>query len=204
MPVLLVEGGRVLDDSPLIVQFADEVAPRGRKLLPASGAARQEALDLERELDLHFAPHVRRFVYFHMLPDRSKTLSLFHSGIPAIEQVVSSVAFPVIRTVMRRFMRVDQAGMQRSLDKVWKALDAIGARLRDGRPCLTGDRFGAADIAFASFAAPLVLPPEHPRLHVPVDRLPAAFGAELRLFRNHPAGQYAQRVYREHRAVVRA
>src|SRR6185437_10668653 len=58
VPVLLVEGGRVLDDSPLIVQFADEKAPEDRKLLASSGAARQEALDLERELDLHFAPHV--------------------------------------------------------------------------------------------------------------------------------------------------
>ena len=83
-PVLLVEGGRVLDDSPLIVQFADERAPQDRKLLASSGAARQEALDLERELDLHFAPHVRRFVYFHMLPHRTKTLSLFHSGIAAM------------------------------------------------------------------------------------------------------------------------
>jgi len=36
VPVLVLEGGRVLDDSPLIVRFADEAAPASWKILPPS------------------------------------------------------------------------------------------------------------------------------------------------------------------------
>ena len=39
--------------------------------------------------------------------------------------------------------------------------DAIAARLADGRPYLTGDRFTAADLTFACLAAAVVLPPEY-------------------------------------------
>jgi glutathione S-transferase len=200
--LLMEEGRRVLDDSPLIVQLADERAPEGRKLLPPSGAAREDALRLERQLDHDFAPHVRRFVYFHMLPQRAKTLALFRLGVPRLEHALTAIAFPVVRAFMKRAMRIDEAGMKRSLDKTWKTMDAIAERLRDGRPYLTGDRFGATDIAFAAFAAPLVAPPEHPKVQIPMEDLPRAFAGEVQLFRNHPAGKFAQRVYRDHRAVA--
>ena len=199
VPVLALEDGRVLDDSPLIVQYADAQAPQGRKLLPVDGRARQEAVELERQFDLHFAPNVRRFVYFHMLPERAGALSLFRVGVSRAEAAFMAAMYPAVRAVMRRFMRIDEAGMRRSLDRVWRSLDEVGARLRDGRPYLLGDRFGAADIAFASFAAPLVMPAEHPKVRASLSELPAAFAGEVHLFRQHPAGVFAQRAYRLHR-----
>jgi glutathione S-transferase len=200
VPLLQLEGGRILDDSPLIVQYADEHAPAGRKLLPADASARRAALELERQLDLHFAPHVRRFVYFHMLPEREQALTLFRVGISGAESVLVGIMYPAMRAIMRRFMRIDERGMRRSLDQVWSSFDEIGRRLFDGRPYLMGDRFGAADIAFASFAAPLVLPPEHPKVRAELSWLPRSFASEVTRFRQHPAGKFAERMYREHRA----
>jgi glutathione S-transferase len=60
VPVLVLEDGSVLADSPLIVRFADSRATRDRKLWPADGSARDEALALERRLDLEFALRVYR------------------------------------------------------------------------------------------------------------------------------------------------
>jgi glutathione S-transferase len=204
VPVLAVEGGPALDDSPLIVQYADEHATADRKLLPAPGPARDEFLALERHLDVEFAPHVRRLIYFHVLPRRNQTLELFRVDTPAGEQGVARLAFPLIRALMKRFMRIDERGMRRSQEAVRRVFDAIADRLRDGRPYLLGDRFGAADIAFAAFASPMVLPPEHPKVQVALDSLPAPLAAEIRTSREHPAGLYALRTYRERRAGAAA
>lgn len=58
----------VLDDSPLIVRWADHDAPADRKLLAAHGSAPYaDSLALERHLDVDFAPNVRRLACFHRL-----------------------------------------------------------------------------------------------------------------------------------------
>ncbi len=203
VPLLAVEGGPALDDSPLIVQYADAQAPAGSKLLPVPGPAREEAIALERQLDVDFAPHVRRLIYFHVLPDRDRAIELFRVGVPAAERAVARIAFPLLRTIMRRAMRIDEPGMRRSQAAVRRMFDAIGARLRDGRPYLLGDRFGALDIAFASFASPMVLPPEHPKVRVTLESVAAPLADEIRVFQQHPAGLFVLRLYRELRAGVR-
>lgn len=206
VPVLVLEDGAVLDDSPLIVKFADTRAPVGRKLLPDDASTREEAMALERHLDVDFAPHVRRFVYHHLLPDRAQTLRLFDLRTPRIERVAVRVAFPLLRRFMRRFMHIDEARALQSRDQARRVLDEIGGRLRDGRPYLMGDRFGALDIAFAAFAAPMILPPNHPgtgpwtgALGTGLGALPEAFGKEVSTARETPAGRFAERLYKENR-----
>src|SRR5271165_5539612 len=76
VPVLVLESGEVINDSPLIVRWADARASSDRKLLPSGGSVLEEALTLERHLDVDFAPHVRRLAYFHLLKDRSGALGV--------------------------------------------------------------------------------------------------------------------------------
>ena len=64
-----------------------------------------------------------------------------------------------------------------------------------------GDRFGAADIAFAAFAAPLLHPPEHPYQQVPLEHLPPALADILGELRERPAGAFALWTYRERRRL---
>jgi glutathione S-transferase len=206
VPVLVLDDGTVLDDSPLIVKFADARAPADRKLLPADGTARHEAIALERHLDVDLAPHVRRFVYHYLLPDRAQTLRLFDLQTPRVERFAVHLAFPLLRRFMRRFMRIDALRALESRDQMRRVLDEVGERLADGRPYLMGDRFGALDIAFAAFAAPLILPSGHPgtgawseALGSTLDALPAPFAEEVRAAREGPAGRFAERLYRENR-----
>jgi glutathione S-transferase len=196
-----VEGEGVLDDSPTIVRWADARAKADRKLLPPDGRARDEAFAIEQQLDTDFAPHVRRFAYFHLLPHRGPTLALMGMGTPRLEHALVRVAFPLLRRLMRKAMRIDAARSAASRDKVRRGFDAIGERLADCRPYLLGDRFGAADITFAAFAAPLVAPPEHPVRRLPLEKLPPALASEIQALRQTPAGAFALRLYREHRPV---
>jgi glutathione S-transferase len=199
VPVLLLDGDGVLDESPAIVRWADSRATSDRKLLPSGGQEREEALALERHLDLHFAPHTRRFAYFHLLPDRARTLALFGIATPRGEHTAARVGFPLLRRLMRTKMQIDEEGARRSRDRILAVFDEVDARLADGRPYLMGDRFGAVDIAFAAFAAPVLHPPEHPYQRVPLEHLPSALAGEMHALRERPAGAFALWTYRERR-----
>jgi glutathione S-transferase len=200
VPVLLLDGDGVLDDSPLIVRWADARASSDRKLLPSGGRELDEALALERHLDVDFAPHVRRFAYFHILPDRARALELMRIATPRLEHTLVRLAFPVLRRFMRRAMRIDAEHAMRSRDKMRTVFDAMSERLGDGRPYLLGDRFGVVDLSFAAFATPLLTPDEHPLRRQIRAELPPTMDAETRALRETAAGLFALRMYREHRA----
>jgi glutathione S-transferase len=201
VPVLVLDGDGVLDDSPLIVRWADARATSDRKLLPSGGRERDEALALEHHLDVDFAPHIRRIAYFHLLPQRAKTLELMRLATPPGEHLIVRVGYPLLRGFMRRGMRIDAAGAARSRDKVRAIFDEIDRRLADGRRYLVGDRFGAVDIAFASFASVLLAPTEHPIRKMTQTEFPEELQAEARAFAGSPAAEFAHRMYREHRAA---
>jgi glutathione S-transferase len=85
------------------------------------------------------------------------------------------------------------------------AFDEAAALLADGRPFLCGARFTAADLSFACMASPVLLPPEYGIRLPPLEQAPPRAQEDVRRFRAHPAGQFALRLFREHRhaAAVR-
>ncbi len=201
VPVLMLDGDGVLDDSPLIVRWASARASSDRKLLPSGGRELDEALTLERQLDADLGPHVRRFAYFHLLPDRARAVELMRLSTPTLEHRLVSFAFPLLRSLMVRGMRIDAAHTERSRDKVRTVFDQVSRRLEDGRPYLMGDRFGAVDITFAALSSPLLAPPQHPIRRLTQAEFPPALRAEGVSLGDTPAGRFALRLYREHRAA---
>lgn len=199
VPVLLLDGNGVLDDSPLIVRWANARASHDRKLLPPAGLDLDRALDLERHLDAELGPHVRRFAYFHLLPDRARALELMRLRTPSFEYRLVRLGFPLLRRMMARAMRIDGPGALRSRDKVRAVFEQISRRLEDGRPYLMGDRFGAIDITFAALSSPLLAPAAHPVRGMTQAEFPPGLRAEGVALGETPAGRFAMRVYREHR-----
>jgi glutathione S-transferase len=65
-----------------------------------------------------------------------------------------------------------------------------------GRKFLVGDTFSNADLTFASLAAPIVFPPELTLYNV---EKPPAFEELVAHYRSTPAGQFALRLFAEHR-----
>jgi glutathione S-transferase len=201
VPVLVLDGDGVLHDSQGIVRWADARATSDRKLLPSGGRERDDTLALERHLDVDFAPHVRRLAYFHLLADRARAVPYMRRSTPALENALLRVAFPAMRLIMRKAMRIDAEGAARSRDKVRSVFDELSAQLSDGRRYLAGDRFGLGDLSFAAFASPLLQPPEHPLGPLSKADLPSAFSDDSRALRETRAGLFALRMYREHRGA---
>ncbi len=195
VPALLREGGSV-GGSAAILRALDPEAPEDRRLYPADPQQRAQVEDLEDLFDRQLGPHVRRIAYFHLLPHRGKVLPLLTHGVPGWERTLVGLLFPLLRTFMVRGMRIDAAGAERSRARVREIFETVASRLTG--PYLVGERFTAADLTFASLSAGVLAPPEY-GAPVQLPQLSAAQHAEVESFRDHPAGQFGLRLYRQER-----
>jgi glutathione S-transferase len=198
VPVLVADGA-TLDDSSDILAWADGKAPAGRELYPRDDAARREVLALEEHLDEELGPHIRRVMYFHILPRPGLAFGLMDQRTPGWQRAILRVAFPLLREGMSRFMKIDERTAAESLERTLRVFDDVEKRL-EGRRYLVGDAFTAADLTLAALAGPAVTPPEHSVRFPDLDALPEAAAALLREVQARPVAEYLRRMYREHRA----
>lgn len=121
-------------------------------------------------------------------------------------QVLPQAAAPQLPAPLRpnpppQGMGISPQGGTEALQEVRRCFDAVGELLADGRRYLTGDAFTAADLSFASLAAPAVGQPYGSAPGLGGDT-PAAMRAEIEELRAHPAGRFALRLWAEERGVV--
>ncbi len=198
-PILLRDDGTALRDSSDIVRWvSDTYATRETTLYPTEEVGR-----LEAELGVTLGPHTRRVVYDQGLADAGLMRRMAERNVGATQAALWSVMFPVTRTVIIRALHVTPAQALRSLDKCRVVFDEIEAR-RQGRPFLVGDRLSAADIAFATMAAPVLMPsPEfgYAASLPTTDEMSPRAAEIVTEFRDHPAGRFALGLFQNHRKL---
>lgn len=201
---VLVAGRECLGDSADIVAFADSLAPVERRLYPADAEGRAQVEVLERQFAGRYGVSTRVLGYDIVANMPGSFVRRYNNvGAPAGERLLFRLGYPVARGFILRALEVTSGNVKRCQELVLATLDEIAARLDDGRRFLLGERFTAADLTFAAMSAPLVLAPEY---GVPVPE-PSALAPLLRArvegYRQHPAGRYALRIYREYRGATR-
>jgi glutathione S-transferase len=196
---VLVAGDRVLHDSTDILQFIDVEHANGWRPYPTDSQLRVEAEELEDHFDTRLGPHTRRLAYFHLLQDNRLFMASVLAGVGRGERLVFIVFAPFVKKMMRLGMKIDLEGAERSLGFVRDVFESVGQMLSDGRPFLVGRSFGAADLTFASLAAPVLLPRNYGSPLPSMAELPPGFLTQVEEFRSSPAGVFALRMYRDHR-----
>lgn len=197
VPALVVDG-TVLADSTDILRYADRVGAAPALAPPEL----PDAAALEDEYDRRLGPATRRLAYFYLLPSAEAFHELLATAdVPSWQRRTGRVARPLVTRLLRRGLRIDAAGAARSRVAIDQLFADVATRLADGRPYLCGDRFTAADLTFASLAAPVLVPAAYGR-YMPDAHQPASFRALVDELRRTPAGGFALRVYDQHRAAA--
>ena len=136
-----------------------------------------------------------------MMRDRELALRFNNAGVPRWEDRMTRIAWPAIERVIRRVLDIHPGCDVEDEAIVWREFDHVAELLADGRPFLSGTRFGAADLTFAALAAPMTVPPVY---GVPLPQ-PAEMQAETAALvaraREHAAGAFALSLY-ERRAQL--
>src|SRR5207237_3447735 len=144
-------------DSTDIMVYADSVCG-GDRLYPRDPKPRRAVETLEEQFDEVLGPHTRRWAYAELLPDRGLLRKMMSRGVPRTEASLLPVIMPIVIAAIRSGLRITPDSAQRSLQRVHGIFQEVDKRLDDGRHFLVGERFTAADLTFASLAAPVLLP----------------------------------------------
>jgi glutathione S-transferase len=198
VPILVTDTGAITDSTE-ILRFLDQRLPESAKLYPKSRI--QEVDALEDYFDEEFGVETRRWVYFNLrtLP-ASQILKLAGQGAPLWERAIAPPFFSPLFRFLLRSLDVSGENVDRGFRVISDTFDSVSSHLSDGRPFLCGNRFTAADLTFASMAAPVLWPPEYGIKFPPLDDVPTCTRDTILQFRAHPAGEFALRLFREHRS----
>jgi len=195
---VVIAGTQTITDSSEIIAWADKQKPG--TLIPEQKAQREEALELEDTLDNQLGPATRRWAYFQLLP-RTDLDYIITRGVPTWQRLALKVTRPIAVGLLKRGLKIDAAGAERSRKKIDEAFTLLSELLSDGRRYLVGNRFSVADLTFASLASPVLLPREHPfGLPQPEEFGPAA-REQIEAWRATAAGYHALRIYADHRSL---
>ncbi len=199
-PLLLADGKRVTDSAE-ISEWADAMAPEGAHIYPRDREARAEAKALVAHLADDLGLHARRMAWEFFVDDPDGVMRYWSEGTPEWEQRITPLMLKASKPLVRRKMDLSKEALAEAPIKTMAVLDEIADQLGDGRPFLGGERFGIHDIAFATMASPAVCPTEgYPVPHFQPEDFPQVHADRIRRFREHPAGQFALRMYAEHRS----
>lgn len=198
VPVLVPGDGPAVAQSAGILRWADARTPADRRLYPAGeqGAA---AAGLEARFDAGLGPDGRLWMYHGTLPVVRAMAPWALAGTPSWERRAFRVGGGLLDPVIRRYLGVDDARAAAALRRVDAVFDEVAARLADGRPFLTGERFTAADLTFGALSSAVLMPQAYGSPLPPLEALPDTVAAEVRRLRAHPAGRFAARLYDEER-----
>jgi len=196
---VLDTGSLSLTDARQVLDHYEQCAPERLRLFPADPAEQADARQLFDRFFDHLAVAVRAWAYAYMLPERASTSRVWCVGVPVVEQLAVRVAFPLLAMAVHRDLGLDPGSIAKQEPVIEEIFGEVDARLADGRRYLVGNRLTAADMAFASLAAPAVIPPEYGGPLPTVDELPTPMRAEVERLRTRPAGQFILRLYREDR-----
>jgi glutathione S-transferase len=201
-PVLRTAEG-VYDESQAILRYADEHVPAQQRLYPSEPSERSQVLALEQRFDTVLGPEGRLWLYHEVFKDARRFTPWNLTGVPGWERRVFPFVLAPAKLIIRRHFGITDRSALAAAQHVDEEFDAVAERLSDGRRYLVGDRFSAADLAFAALAAPVITPPAYGTPLPQPEDMPEDMAAAVLRWRAHPAGAFALRLFRDERPAPR-
>jgi len=157
VPILEAEG-IVVQDSTQIINFLERSFP-DPPLTPVNSDQSNEAIEWEEYLDEEIGVTLRRWFYFHTLPDRRRAMRFLCRDASGPQRVLFGFAFAPIRRAMTEMMDIHPQSAREAERRFLTALDKLDVALAH-RTFLIGDRFSRADLTACALLWPLCRPGE--------------------------------------------
>lgn len=200
-PVLVTDEGTCIRESSRIVRWAsDRFGNAETSLYPDA-----EVEELEKRFSERLGPHTRRFGYFTAFGAPELLEQVAEGNVGPVQARWFIRLYPLIQRFIAGRLGVTDERAARSRVVIAEEMEDVSRRI-EGRRFLVGDRFTAADLAFACMIAPTLLPsPEegYGAFFPPLDLCPPEFETFAREMRTTPAGVFALRLFREERGKRR-
>jgi glutathione S-transferase len=139
------------------------------------------------------------FGYYHLLPHKQIMVGPLSDGAPQFQVTAVRQAYPVFAGLLRLLLRLTPERAAQALVDIRAVMEKVDERISDGRPYLLGQHFSLSDMTFAVNAAPAVWPDEYGGSLPAFADTPPVMQTAIKEIREHPSGQLALRIYREHR-----
>lgn len=181
------------------LEYIDARLPPALKLYPDDPAQQAET---ERLLDQFFArlvTSISNYCYSYCLPDQALLIPVITYKIPAWQACLVNKFYPKIRTRMEKSLPAGLTLVVSFKQEIETVFNEVSALLKDGRPYLLGDKLSIADICFAAMAGSLLAPQRYGSPLPDQFRIPEAMRTFSSEMKSTPAGQFALKIYREHR-----
>jgi glutathione S-transferase len=195
---LLITKEAVLTDSDAILRWADQNATNQVKLYPSDRQDAQQVEQLVKQFDSELAPAVRQWVYAYTLDLVNIVKPLWCEGAPWYECLLFPIMYKPIRGAIIKGYGIDPQSAAKSYDQILKTFEIVNSLLADGQNFLVGNQFSAADLAFATLAAPLVSPVGYGVKLPSLTDLPIEMSKKMQLLQASTAGKFVLRLYQEH------
>ncbi|MEA5596426.1 glutathione S-transferase family protein [Rivularia sp. UHCC 0363] len=197
VPVLVTED-QVLTDSTDILKYLDSIAPDDAKLYPVDSQQLQEVEKLEELFDKKLAVAVRDWAYFYIVDNSQIIKSKWTHDVPFFEKLLFPVFYPIMRSGVKNKYHINEESAAQAYAQIESIFAKVNGLLADGRNYLVGDKISAADITFASLAAPILQPPQHP-INSDSEELPAEMLSKMKKIQETAAGKFVLNLYKNWR-----
>ena len=187
-----------LDTVRKMIDYFDPLSPDDRKLL-LTGPERERVEADWTPFNDTLGGATAAFAYHHLLPHRDIMIRPLSEGTPSFEGLAVRWAYPLFAGFLRSGLHLSDSRAEEALGQIRAVVQSVDQRLTDGRRYLVGDRFSLSDMAFAVALGPLVVPDQYGGPLPSVGEMPPVLQSAVAEMRAHPAGQFALRIYRDHR-----
>ncbi len=194
VPVLVTEDENFTDSTD-ILKYLDSLVPNDAKLYPINPEQRQQVEELEELFDEKLGTAVRSWAYFYIIDNSKIVQPKWTQNVPSVEKFLFPVIYPAMRSLVIKKYDVNAESATQYYQQIDNVFAKVNELLADGRKYLIGDKISAADFAFASLAAPILQPPEHPIKSSDSQELPTQMLSAIKEFRQTAAGKFVLNLY---------
>jgi glutathione S-transferase len=202
VPVLITET-TILRSSDEILNYVDAISSDELKLSPFDPDGRKQVDELVDIFDIILAPAVRLWAYSYILGQAHLLQPLWCEGVPWFERWLFPVVLPWMRATAFQMYCINDASIIAAHESIGQIFEMVGNLLADGRSYLVGDRFSAADLAFATLAAAVVIPPGYGVKLPELAQLPDRMANGIQQFQEMLAGKFVFRLYQEYEREIK-